>query len=69
MKLAASLLGASGDCLAQPAAGIETLISPEPDFYILGSKSYGRNSSFLLRVGIEQVAALKEKLMNENKQP
>ena len=63
MKLAASLLGASGDCLAQPAAGIETLISPEPNFYILGSKSYGRNSSFLLRVGIEQVMELTKKII------
>ena len=64
MKLAASLLGASGDCLAQPAAGIETLTSPEPNFYILGSKSYGRNSSFLLRVGIEQVMALTTKIVD-----
>ena len=29
--------------------------SPEPGFFLLGAKSYGRNSSFLLRVGFEQV--------------
>ncbi len=56
MKLAAALLGAgAGDCLAQESHGAETLKNPEPDFYILGSKSYGRNNTFLLRVGWEQV--------------
>ena len=47
-----------GDCLAQPAPGRETLLNPEPGFYILGSKSYGRGSAFLLKIGYEQVAAL-----------
>ncbi|MCB9533823.1 MAG: FAD-dependent oxidoreductase [Myxococcales bacterium] len=57
MKLAASLLAAGGgDCLAQPAAGLATLENPEPAFFVLGAKSYGRNSSFLLRVGFEQAA-------------
>ena len=56
MNLAAALLGAgAGDCLAQESHGVETLKNPEPDFYILGSKSYGRNNTFLLRVGWEQV--------------
>ncbi len=56
MKLAAALLGAGGgDCLAQTSHGAETLESPEPDFYLLGSKSYGRNNTFLMRVGWEQV--------------
>ncbi len=57
MKLAASLLasGSDGDCLTQTSQGIETLTNPEPDFYILGSKSYGRNSTFLMRVGWQQV--------------
>ena len=57
IKLAAALLGQSGggDCLAQAGHGPETLVNPEPGFFILGSKSYGRNSQFLLRVGWEQV--------------
>lgn len=56
MKLAAALLSASGgDCLQQVSHGVESLKSPEPDFYILGSKSYGRNNTFLLRVGYQQV--------------
>mgnify|MGYP001811954268 CR=1 FL=1 len=28
---------------------------PEPDFFVLGSKSFGRCSNFLLAKGIEQV--------------
>ena len=56
MKLAASLLAASGgDCLSMPSSGPDALTSPEPNFFILGAKSYGRNSQFLLRVGWQQV--------------
>jgi cation diffusion facilitator CzcD-associated flavoprotein CzcO len=56
MKLAAALLGAAGgDCLAQPSHGAETLVTPEPDFFILGAKSYGRNTTFLMRSGWQQV--------------
>ena len=57
IALAATLLGsAGGDCLAQPAVGVDVLRNPEPRFFVLGSKSYGRTSTFLLRVGWEQVA-------------
>ena len=58
MKLAAALLGASGasgDCLAQTSMGPDTLKNPEPGFFILGIKSYGRRSDFLMRVGWQQV--------------
>ncbi len=56
MKLAAALLGESGsDCLAQESHGVETLVNPEPGFFILGSKAYGRNNTFLMRVGWQQV--------------
>ena len=56
MKLAALLAGSnSQDCLKQVCYGPESLRNPEPNFYILGAKSYGRNSSFLLRIGFEQV--------------
>ncbi len=56
MNLAARLLGsAGGDCLDQASHGAESLKNPEPGFFILGAKSYGRNSSFLMRVGWEQV--------------
>ncbi|MDP7276258.1 MAG: NAD(P)-binding domain-containing protein [Planctomycetaceae bacterium] len=56
IRLAASLLGeTSTDCLAQGGGDLATLQSPEPDFYIVGSKSYGRDARFLIRVGLEQV--------------
>ncbi len=59
MKLSASLLAASadagGDCLKLGGFGPDVLINPEPDFFILGMKSYGRNSAFLLGAGYEQV--------------
>ncbi|ANM30390.1 hypothetical protein ABI59_13625 [Acidobacteria bacterium Mor1] len=56
MKLAATLLaGSSADCLAQTSAGPDVLRNPEPDFYILGAKSYGRNSHFLIRLGLDQI--------------
>jgi hypothetical protein len=62
MALAAAILAAqakdgdaSPDCLDQASHGPETLKNPEPDFYILGAKSYGRNPYFLLRLGHEQI--------------
>ncbi len=56
MKLSAALLGAgNSDCLAQTTHGADTLTNPEPGFFILGSKSYGRNNTFLMRIGWEQV--------------
>ena len=58
MSLAALLAKggeAGGDCLAQASFGPDSLRSPEPNFFILGNKSYGRRSDFLLRAGREQV--------------
>jgi hypothetical protein len=59
MNLSAAVQGSSSsDCLMQKSHGPETLINPEPNFFILGAKSYGRNPNFLIRVGIEQVRDL-----------
>jgi hypothetical protein len=56
MGLAAALAKhAGGDCLSVPAQGPAVLKNPEPNFFILGAKSYGRNPNFLLRAGFEQV--------------
>nr|MBA2497979.1 flavoprotein [Acidimicrobiia bacterium] len=56
ITLSAALLGdAAGDCMTQPAQGVDVLRNPEPGFFVLGNKSYGRNNQFLLRVGYEQV--------------
>lgn len=68
MKLAAALMSSSGassgDCLAQESPGKETMMNPEPSFFIVGMKSYGRSSKFLLTVGHEQVQDVLE-LLNE----
>ncbi|MDX1578069.1 MAG: hypothetical protein R3266_06275, partial [Gemmatimonadota bacterium] len=59
MKLAAALLAATGDgpadCLADGEFEAATLENPEPSFFILGAKSYGKNSAFLMRTGYEQI--------------
>jgi hypothetical protein len=56
MKLAATLLSsAGGDCLTQSSSGVQSLMSPETNYWVLGTKSYGRNSSFLLKIGIAQI--------------
>ena len=58
MQLAAALLRqevGSGDCLDQTSLGPETLANPEPGLFILGVKSYGCRSDFLMRVGWHQV--------------
>lgn len=59
MKLAAHLLGSdSSDCLA-PLEGSDDLYNnPEPRFFIIGSKSYGRNSNYLIGKGHEQIQAV-----------
>jgi hypothetical protein len=56
MKLAAALLSSSSDdCLAETSHGVDSLVNPEPNFFVLGEKSYGRNTNFLMRVGWQQV--------------
>lgn len=56
MKLAAALLGqGSANCLEQQSHGAEALTNPEPGFFILGIKSYGRSPGFLMQVGWTQV--------------
>ena len=62
MGTAAALIEAGGGtpadcCLAGRDFGPETLRTPEPGFFILGAKSYGKNSAFLMRTGYEQAAA------------
>jgi hypothetical protein len=55
MALAATLLKQGGDCLTITSPPASALKTTEPNFFILGAKSYGRNSQFLLRAGFDQV--------------
>ncbi len=66
INLSAALLGAGGgDCLGQESKGLDVLRNPEPNFFILGSKSYGRVNQFLLRVGWDQVSEVMAHLAGE----
>jgi hypothetical protein len=60
MPLAMELMGEAGPLGMSSGGPVtpNTLQNPEPDFYILGAKSYGTNSNFLMRVGHEQVRAV-----------
>lgn len=58
-RLARALAGAT-DCLAVPRVAPADLSSGEPGFHLIGAKSYGRARSFLLRTGIEHLAAILE---------
>jgi len=46
------------DCNQLPAFDAATLATPEPGFFILGARSYGRSSAFLLETGYQQVASV-----------
>ena len=70
MALAAHLMSedaAAGDgpvdCLSQSGGDASLLATTEPGFFILGAKSYGRRSNFLLRAGLEQVDAAFDELV------
>ncbi|MGE3966064.1 MAG: NAD(P)-binding domain-containing protein [Planctomycetota bacterium] len=67
MRVAAHLLGGagggSGDCLTVSSGGLDTLRSPEADLFVLGSKSYGRSSQYLLRTGIEQAEQVADEVL------
>ncbi|MCG3087553.1 FAD-dependent oxidoreductase [Sporosarcina cyprini] len=45
-------------CGSVPAHGEKELRQPEPNFYIVGSKSYGRAPTFLMATGYEQVRSV-----------
>jgi hypothetical protein len=45
-------------CGSVPPHGAEELKHPEPDFYTVGMKSYGRAPTFLLLTGYEQVRSV-----------
>ena len=66
MSLSAALLraGEAGG-LMTPAFGADALAHPEPDFYIIGHKSFGRSPDFLLETGYRQVREVIETLAGQ----
>jgi len=67
MNVSAALLGQT-DCLDAGASGIDVLKSPEPDYYVVGHKSYGRSPHFLLEHGYAQVEAVVAQLAKDLRQ-
>jgi|GEM_PF-710304 len=68
MNLAAATLQNTIDFKLTPTAlKYETLVNPEPNFYILGSKSYGRNQGFSIHIGIGQIIELFAHLTKKDK--
>lgn len=53
-------------CGTVPAHGAETLAHPEPGFFIVGMKSYGRAPTFLLATGYEQVRSIAAHLAGDD---
>ena len=45
--------------------GARELAHPEPDFYIIGSKSYGRAPTFLLATGYEQARSVAARIAGD----
>lgn len=59
MKTAAALLADAGvDSLDRKITGVDSLLNPEPGFFVLGVKSYGRDPSFLMKNGMDQIREL-----------
>ncbi|GAA5506219.1 NAD(P)-binding domain-containing protein [Novipirellula caenicola] len=53
-------------CGSVPPHGAEELKHPEPNFYVVGMKSYGRAPTFLLRTGFEQVRSVVAELAGDH---
>ncbi|MCL2516601.1 MAG: NAD(P)-binding domain-containing protein [Microbacteriaceae bacterium] len=53
-------------CGTVRASGVLELAQPEPDFYIVGAKSYGRAPTFLALTGYEQVRSVVAELAGDH---
>ena len=52
-------------CGTVPPHGVDELTQPEPGFYIVGAKSYGRAPTFLMATGYEQVRSIAAELAGD----
>ena len=53
-------------CGTVPPHGVRELTHPEPGYYIVGMKSYGRAPTFLLATGYEQVRSVVARLAGDH---
>lgn len=54
-------------CGTVPPHGVAELSHPEPGFYIIGSKSYGRAPTFLMLTGYEQARSVVAEIAGDHK--
>lgn len=66
-RLAPLIDPAHHSCGTVPAHGAETLAHPEPGFFVVGAKSYGRAPTFLLATGYEQVRSVAAHLAGDER--
>jgi hypothetical protein len=50
------------DCLSVPRLSVRDLESGEPNYWMIGSRSYGRSRTFLLQSGLAQVETILDSL-------
>ena len=56
MALAVQLCSSRGvDCLQQSSHGVKSMLTTEKNFFIVGNKSYGKQTNFLMQIGFQQV--------------
>ena len=67
MKLSAALLSssASTDCLAPLDSADDLYNNPEPNFFIIGAKSYGRSTNFLLQKGHDEIRTIFKQITHD----
>lgn len=66
MATSAAMLEDAMDFRHTPyALGADSLKNPEPGFYVLGSKSYGRNRGFTIHIGLGQIVAAFRDICND----
>ncbi len=58
VRIAAEIDPNLHSCGSVAATGAKDLAQPEPDFYLVGAKSYGRAPTFLAMTGYEQVRSV-----------
>ena len=57
LALAAKLVASkTADCLQQTSHGASSMLTTEKKFFIVGNKSYGKQTNFLMKIGFEQVS-------------
>lgn len=66
VRIAAEIDPNAHSCGSVAATGAVDLAQPEPDFYLVGAKSYGRAPTFLALTGYEQVRSVVAELAGDH---